>query len=179
MSDVKTKKAVVVSDGLTYKAPGQEDLPRAAFGFQPTYVTLPATRGQEIELDKAEYDRFMALGAIAEPGSKEAGAAQSQDLRWGDPYGAVRISGEDGNLPVDKLRQEAKRLGVYQDPFGEDDADEGVSGAAPDDIDLSDRKAVESLNVAQLKQLAGKHGVTIESGDKKDDIVKKLVSHSS
>lgn len=170
---VATKTAVVVSDGLTYKVPGQ-GTPVVAFGFTQTYVTLPATRGQEIELEADDYDRFKALGAIADPDSREADAAKTEPMRWGDPANAVRIDGESGNLPIDKLRAEAKRLGLLiEEPETED---EGVSGQAPADLDYSDKKAVDQLNVAQLKQAAGARGVTIESKDKKDDIVKKLVA---
>lgn len=177
MSDVQTKKAVVVSDGLTYKVPGQ-DKPVVAFGFAQTYLTLPATRGDEIELSADDYDRFKALGAIADPDSAEAGAAKAEPMRWGDPANAVRISGEDGTLPIDKLRQEAKRLGVYADPFGEDDEpDEGVSGAVPEGFDVTDAKAVKRLNVAQLKAAAAQHGVNVEGADTKAKLQDALVKH--
>lgn len=173
---VKTKTAVVVSDGLTYKIPGQ-DKPVVAFGFAQTYLTQPATRGQEIELDADDYDRFLTLGAIAAPNSREASAAKTEPMRWGDPANAVQISGEDGTLPIDKLRAEARRLGLVDFDL-EDDLDEPVSGQAPADLDFSDRKAVEKLTVAQLKSAAAERGVTVESADKKDDIVKKLVASS-
>lgn len=172
---MSVKTAIVVADGLTYKVPGQ-DKPVVAFGFAQTYVTQPATRGDEIELDAEDYDRFKALGAITDPGTAEADAAKSGELRWGDPAGAVRISGEDGTLPIDKLRAEAKRLGLRVDAFEDEELDEPVSGAAPEGLDYSDKKAVSQLNVAQLKQAAGARGVTIETSDKKDDIVKKLVA---
>jgi hypothetical protein len=187
-----TVKIVVVSDGLGYKAPGQ-DKP----GARETYITLAASRGDEIEVDKSDAERFMALGAAAEPDSPEAKAAKDPRMA-GEPFGAVKIAGEHDNLPIQKLRQEALRLGAaapadFGDEFAREHADSlvghgpgtttggddgAVSGEVPDGLDLSDAKALGRLNAAQVKALAEREGVTAESGDTKKSLVAKIVKAS-
>lgn len=173
-----TKSAVVVSDGLSYKIPGQ-DKP----GPRETYAMLAATRGDTIELDEKDYDRFKSLGAVVDEGTSEAAAAHNPKVGGGDPYGAVRISGEGHNLPVDKLRSEAKRLGLTISR--DDDLDDGagaVSGEAPgdDELNLADSgKLYKQLNAAQMKALAERHGITVETTDTKQTIADKIVEKAS
>lgn len=178
MAETKTKpdtvKAVVVSDGLTYRVPGQPDY------LDPgrTHIVLPARRGDDIELEQADYDRFKALGAITDPDTREASAAKAGPV-WGPPANAIALTSEDATLPIDKLRAEGARLGVYDDKFDraeETDDDEGVSGAAPADLDATDENAVGRLNVAQLKAYASQHGIEV-SGNK-PDLVAQIVAHA-
>jgi hypothetical protein len=116
----------------------------------------------------------------------------------GEPFGAVKIAGEHDNLPIQKLRQEALRLGAaapadFGDEFAREHADSlvghgpgtttggddgAVSGEVPDGLDLSDAKALGRLNAAQVKALAEREGVTAESGDTKKSLVAKIVKAS-
>lgn len=185
MADVKTHTVTVVSDGLSYRAPGQE---KPSVGN--TWIFLPANRGDDIDVETVDYERFMALGAVVDADTREAAAAKAEPMRWGDPANAVRISGEDSNQPVDKLRQEAIRLGVakaeeFDGLAGGDGGASGggdelqpVQGDLPEGFDVTDEKAVKRLNVAQLKKAAEVNGVNIETADTKPKLQAALIKHA-
>lgn len=165
-------KVVVVSDGLNFKIPGQKD-PEPP----KVYAVIPAQRGQEIEVDEADADRFLALGSVALPGTAAALLAKEVQHRWGPPAGAVRL--EDGNQAVDRIVTEARQMGlVVNETTGSvDETDEGVSGAP--EVDASSKEALNALSVAQLKGVAGRLNVEIGSKDKKSDLVDKLHAHAT
>lgn len=169
-----TVKVVVVDDGLTYKAPGQKE-PEPP----KTYVTLMANRGDEIEVDQADADRFTVLGAVAEPGSETARVAKAVQHRTGTPYGAVAIAPENDNTAVQKIERQARELGLLAASQNQADDDSltdvaGVSAAVPDDLDTSDEHAVAALNVQQLKRVAQQRGIEVEADDRKPDLVRKI-----
>lgn len=173
MMSESTVKAVVATDVLPYKWPGQKrpEPPRK-------YVTLHATRGETIELDKSDFDRFQALGSVVEDGTREAEIAKVAGPKWGPPAGAQPLGD-----PSRKLVQQAEHLGlarrVAAATVGADVEDDGgVSGEIPEGLDETNESAVGSLNVAQLKLLAKQRGIEVEAKATKPMLVEAIVKNA-
>lgn len=168
MSGLKT--AIAKFDTVGYKPyPDDPDPARAR-------LSAYADKGDEIKLHQSEFDRLAALGAIEGYDTPDAapGITTPAHKPVDEPTDPAPVAGlptADQVAAAQAILAAAHAAKVAGVTLEGEDINAG-SDETPEEG--TNAAALESMTVADLKALADKAGVPVESKDKKADLVKRL-----